>query len=162
MDDVFAPTGQPWRRLPARYGAARMVSAALVNLTLTACAAFIAMAWLGGSWPWAVTMTGVGWTALRVVRAARWVRAFGYAEREDDLLISEGLLFRRLTAIPYGRMQAVRVETGPIDRAWGLATVSLVTASLQSQANIPGLARDEAIRLRDRLIEVGEAKVSPL
>ncbi len=60
--------------------------------------------------------------------------------------------------VPYGRLQLAQVEAGPLQRAFGLATVTLVTASAQSDARIPGLPAAEAQRLRDRLIEVGDAR----
>ena len=59
-------------------------------------------------------------------------------------------------------MQLVEVESGPLERAFGLAAVSLRTASPDTGARIPGLAPDEAARLRDRLTELGEARASGL
>lgn len=162
MDELFAPPGLPWNRLEPRYAGARALGAGLLNLTLTAVAAATVVILAGWQWVWAPIVAGLAWTAYRTIRAFRWARSFGYAERAEDLLITQGLWHRGLTAIPYGRMQSVKVESGPIDRAWGLSTVSLVTASVQSQANIPGLSQQEAIRLRDRLIEAGQAQASPL
>ena len=46
----------------------------------------------------------------------RRYRAWGYAEREDDLLVRRGVMIRRLTVVPYGRMQFVDVTAGPVDR----------------------------------------------
>jgi hypothetical protein len=43
-----------------------------------------------------------------------------------------------------------------------LATVSLKTASPETNATIPGLPPEEAARLRDRLTELGEAHASGL
>lgn len=162
MDDLFAPPGHPWRRLEPRYATARAIGSGLLNLTVTAVAAATVGILAGWQWLWLPVVAGLAWTAYRAIRAFRWARSFGYAERGEDLLISHGLWQRGLTAIPYGRMQSVKVESGPIDRAWRLSTVSLVTASVQSQASIPGLSQDEAVRLRDRLIEAGEAQASRL
>ena len=66
-------------------------------------------------------------------------------------------MFKRLVAIPYGRMQFVDVEAGPLARAYGVATVTLHTASPETAADIPGLPAAEATRLRNRLTELGEA-----
>ena len=55
-----------------------------------------------------------------------------------------------------------RSSPGPLERAFGLATVTLKTASAETNASIPGLAPDEATRLRDRLTELGEAHASGL
>jgi membrane protein YdbS with pleckstrin-like domain len=108
----------------------------------------------------AVVVAGIG--ALFAVLVWRRYRAWGYAEREDDLLVRRGVLIRRLTVVPYGRMQFVDVTAGPVDRFFGLATVQLHTASARSDARIPGLANAEAERLRDRLAALGEAKAAGL
>jgi membrane protein YdbS with pleckstrin-like domain len=91
------------------------------------------------------------------VVAGRRVRAWGYAERADDLLVRRGVMFRRMSVIPYGRMQYVEVTAGPFERAFGLATVQMHTAAAASDARIPGLPAVEAARLRDQLTSLGEA-----
>jgi membrane protein YdbS with pleckstrin-like domain len=111
------------------------------------------------------------WVAAGVVALAglwawwlipRQVRAIGYAERADDLLIRKGILFRTLTVVPYGRMQYVDVSAGPLARRCGIAGVQLHTASASTDANVPGLPPAEADRLRDRLTERGEARLAGL
>jgi uncharacterized protein len=92
----------------------------------------------------------------------RRVRAWSYTERDDDLIVARGVLVRRLSVVPYGRMQFVDVTAGPVERAFRLATVKLHTAAAASDARIPGLERDEAARLRDRLATLGEAKAAGL
>lgn len=92
----------------------------------------------------------------------RRVGAWGYLEREDDLLIRRGLLVRRLSVVPYGRMQFIDVIAGPVERLFGLATVRLHTAAAATDARIPGLTTGEAARLRDRLAELGEADAAGL
>src|SRR4051812_46288713 len=89
-------------------------------------------------------------------------RSWGYAERGDDLLVRRGLLVRRLTVVPYGRMQFIDVTAGPVDRSFSLATLRLHTAAAETDARIPGLASEEAARLRDRLTELGEARAAGL
>ncbi|MGW4499431.1 PH domain-containing protein [Micromonospora sp. NPDC004336] len=118
---------------------------------------------LSGAWPvglafGAVLLLG----ALRVVAIVRAVRAWGYAEREDDLLVRHGLLVRRLSIVPYSRMQFVDVSAGPLERAFNLATVQLHTAAAASDARVPGLRPAEASRLRDRLTALGEDRAEGL
>src|SRR5207302_2905189 len=88
----------------------------------------------------------------------RRYRAWAYREREEDLIVSRGVLVRRVSVVPYGRMQYVEITAGPFERAFRLATVQLHTAAAASDARIPGLERDEAARLRDRLAVLGEAR----
>lgn len=92
------------------------------------------------------------------VIAGRRFHAWGYEERADDLLVRRGLLLRRLSVVPYGRMQFVDVTAGPFERMFGLSTVRLHTAAAASDARIPGLAGDDARRLRDALAARGEAR----
>ncbi len=161
MSELFTPDAD-WKRLPSRYVAARRLGSLVTNMVASAVAVLATGFLIDWSWaPW-VAAGAAAWTIWRVVRAGRWVRTFGYAERAEDLLITSGLWNKRLTAIPYGRMLSVNVESGPIDRAWGLARVQLVTASVQSAGHIPGLPQAEAARLRDRLIAAGEAQALPL
>ena len=89
-------------------------------------------------------------------------RAWGYAERAEDLVVRRGLLFRRVSVVPYGRMQFIDVTAGPVDRLFGLATVQLHTAAAATDARIPGLRLEDAVVLRDRLARVGEATATGL
>ncbi len=97
-------------------------------------------------------------TGLLLQAVARRWAAWGYLEREDDLLVRRGVLVRRTSVVPYGRMQYVDVTAGPLDRRLGLATVTLHTAAAATDASVPGLRADEAARLRDRLVTLGEAR----
>jgi hypothetical protein len=92
----------------------------------------------------------------------RRFQAWAYQERQEDLVVSRGVMFRRQSVVPYGRMQFVDVTAGPVERLFKLATVKLHTAAAASDARIPGLERDEAARLRDRLAALGEAKAAGL
>jgi hypothetical protein len=113
---------------------------------------------VGGLAALAVLLAGI---AFDVVLGRR-VRAWGFAERDEDLLVRRGVMFRRLSVIPYGRMQYVDVTAGPFERAFGLATVRMHTAAAASDARIPGLPQAEATRLRDQLSALGETKATGL
>jgi membrane protein YdbS with pleckstrin-like domain len=87
-------------------------------------------------------------------------RAWRYQERHEDLLVARGVMVRRLSVVPYGRMQFVEVTSGPVERLFRLSTVKLRTAAAASDARIPGLEGEESARLRDRLTELGESKAA--
>lgn len=106
----------------------------------------------------AVVVAGV----LTDVLLQRRVAAWGFCERADDLLVRRGVLVRRLSLVPYGRMQFVDVSAGPLERAFGLATLRLHTAAAASDARVPGLPRAEAERLRDQLSTLGGARMAGL
>ncbi len=156
----FDPPGVTWQGVSPRLITARLVSGG-ITLAVPVVAGVV-LAVLVSPWFWllaAVPAAILVWVALVVPRQ---VRAIGYAERDDDLLIRKGILFRSLVVVPYGRMQYVDVEAGPLDRRLGIAKVQLHTASASTDANIPGLVPDEAERLRDRLTVRGEARLAGL
>jgi len=134
--------------VPTAVGAGAV--AALVALNVSAGAAIAGAA--------AVLAAG----AVLDVVLQRRVGAWGYLEREDDLLVRRGLIVQRLSVVPYGRMQFVDVTAGPIERSFGLATVRLHTAAAATDARIPGLEAAEAARLRDQLAALGEASAAGL
>jgi membrane protein YdbS with pleckstrin-like domain len=114
--------------------------------------------WLAWLLP-AVELVVVLWRGSLIPRQ---VRAVGYAERDDDLLIRGGIFFQRVMVVPYGRMQYVDVTAGPLERAFGLASVKLHTASPATNAALPGLPAAEAARLREQLSARGQARLAGL
>lgn len=146
----------------------RLITARRITLLLTyllVVAAVVALFLIPGIPRWVAVVSGA--SALVILAWLWWligrrVRSFGYAERGDDLLVTSGILFRRLVIVPYGRMQLVDVKAGPIDRMLGVTTVQLHTAAATTDASIPGLVPDVAASLRDRLAQRGEARSAGL
>lgn len=99
---------------------------------------------------------------VNALLAFRRVRAIGYLLREDDLLFRRGIMFERVVAVPYGRLQLVDVTRGPLLRALGLATLKFVTASAATGVQLPGLRLEDAEALRDRLVQLAESRRSGL
>jgi membrane protein YdbS with pleckstrin-like domain len=157
--EPFDPPGEPWVRVSPKLATVRRIglllfwvpvaTAVTVVLALTALWAAVVCALV------AVVLLAWAWVVV-----GRAVRAWGYAERADDLLVTRGVLRRQLVVVPYGRMQFVDVTAGPIDRQLGLATVQLHTAAAATDASIPGLVPTEAARLRDRLAARGQASAA--
>lgn len=96
------------------------------------------------------------WMTYRSVTAHAW------AEREDDLIVKRGRMWRSVTVVPYGRMQFVEVNAGPLARAFGLATIQLHTASPGTDASLNGVRAVDAETLRDRITSRGESRLAGL
>jgi uncharacterized protein len=159
--DAFAtPEGRRWDRVSPRLARMRRCLVAALLVPLAAVTVAVATA----SAPAAVVIGVVGVVLLAVGWAAvgRNFRSWGYLERSDDLLVTHGALFRKLTVVPYGRMQLVDVKAGPLERAFGLVTVKLHTAAATTDAQVRGLTPDDAGQLRDRLTALGEAHAAGL
>jgi membrane protein YdbS with pleckstrin-like domain len=150
-----------WHRPSPRLLRARRIEVALVTVLLALIGFFAGHA---ASLPTglivAVAVVVAGFLAERFL--ARRVAAWGYAERDDDLMVRRGVLVRRQSVIPYGRMQFIDVTAGPVERGLSLATVRMHTAAAASDARIPGLERPEAARLRDQLAALDEAQAAGL
>lgn len=158
---MIAPD-ESWRRPSPRLLHVRWLEVGTVSVIVAVVAGVI-----GGLAGGAVVGAIAAVVALLAGVLAEWftrsrVQAWRYVEREDDLLVSRGVLFSRLSVVPYGRMQFIDVTAGPVERSFGLATLRLHTAAAASDARIPGLSRVEADRLRDRLAELGEAQAAGL
>ena len=78
--------------------------------------------------------------------------AWGYRMEEDELAVRHGLLIRALSLVPFGRVQHIDLAQGPLERAFGLATLVLNTAGTRGAAvRLPGLAQADAEQMRDHI-----------
>ena len=161
-DPFAAPTQTGWVPVSPRLATARRITLLLEYLLVVAGGVGIAISPLGTGWLLAYVIVAVIALVWIWWIIGRRVRSFGYAERDDDLLVVSGILVRRLVIVPYGRMQMVDLTAGPIDRWLGISTVQLHTAAATTDATIPGLLPDEAAALRDRLAARGEQRDSGL
>ena len=163
VDDAFRPPGEPWVAVSEQLITARRISLALAWIVVVAgVVALYLLATVPRTIAIAATIVAVIAFVWLWILIGRRVRSWGYAEREDDLLVTSGLLFRRLVVVPYGRMQLVDLKAGPLDRALGITTLQLHTAAATTDASIPGLTPDIAAGLRDRLAALGEQRSAGL
>jgi membrane protein YdbS with pleckstrin-like domain len=167
--EAIDPPGITWQRVSPKYVTVRLVEWVLGNLVAVLILSLPLILVLVGWWVWpplwlAVTVPAVmlALAIWRLLLIPRQVRAIGYAERDDDLLIRTGIFFQRTMAVPYGRMQYVDIAVGPVERALGLCTLKLHTASPGTNALIPGLPAAEGARLREQLSARGEARLAGL
>jgi membrane protein YdbS with pleckstrin-like domain len=163
VSELFAPPGSDWHPVSLALARARRVLVLGLAVLTTVAIVVVGLLLSVPTWIWltavVVVLAVAGWAWWLTGRNAR---AWGYAEREEDLYIRHGVMYRRMVVVPYGRMQYVDVQSGPLERAFGIAAVHLHTASPGTSARIPGLPADEAARLRDRLTSLGEAQAAGL
>nr|WP_241249699.1 PH domain-containing protein [Agrococcus sp. KRD186] len=109
-------------------------------------------------WGWLPLAAAILLIVIGVVFSVLRTRTIGYLQRDDDLLVRRGMLFRRFVAVPYGRMQVVDITQGPVERMFGLKSLKFVTAAATSAITIPGMPGDTAEQLRDHLVAVSESR----
>ena len=159
-EDVFSPAGIAWTPIARELASVRRVL--LLVVMLVVAVVIVVLGVVLDPVLFAVLLIPAGTAVFGWAMIGRQVSAYGYAERSEDLLIRKGLMFREMVVVPYGRMQFVDVQAGPLERLFHIARVELHTASAGSDAKIPGVRAEEAARLRDRLASRGQARLAGL
>ncbi len=92
----------------------------------------------------------IGWPGL-AYRFWRW------QVEADRVLIQKGVVWRSRSLIPRVRIQHVDTRSSPLQRWLGLNSLVIYTAGTRgADAEIPGLAADQAERLREELARLEE------
>lgn len=146
-----------WHQISRRYVWVQLISSGTMLLLVVVAMLVLA---LGLEQRWALIPGGILSAILIWTMAIlpRQVRAIGYQLRKDDLVFRRGILWQRMVAVPYGRMQLVDITHGPLDRGFGIAQLKFVTAAATTGVTIPGLEQMTAETLRDHLVTVAESR----
>jgi len=83
---------------------------------------------------------------IAVAPKVHWMR-WRYEVLDDEIYLKFGLLIQTRVVIPMSKVQHVDSKAGPLLRAFGLASVTVVTAG--DSHEIPALSNEVADRLRD-------------
>ncbi|MCM6763198.1 PH domain-containing protein [Rathayibacter sp. ZW T2_19] len=148
-------TGE-WRRVSPKYVAVEFVQAVVSSVVLLITPVVLLL--IGVGWAWIALAVAAALALTLLIVAPRRARSYGYLLRADDLLFRRGIMFQRFVSVPYGRMQLIDVNRGPLARALGLADLRFVTAAAATGVSIPGLVEAEAEELRDRLVALAESR----
>ncbi len=90
--------------------------------------------------------------ALVIRIPATRYNARGYQISADRLRVVRGLMFRSDTVVPFGRVQHIDVHQGPLERFFGIATLTLHTAgNHNASVSLPGLGEELAREMREEI-----------
>jgi uncharacterized protein len=96
------------------------------------------------------------WLWFSLWHPPRRYASWGYRTDDKVLETRSGKMFQTIRLLPLNRLQHVDLQQGPLERYFGLARLELHTAGTENASiTIPGLAREEAVRLRDYLVALG-------
>ncbi|MCY3599967.1 MAG: PH domain-containing protein [Gemmatimonadetes bacterium] len=83
-----------------------------------------------------------------VVGAVQWA-CFRFRIAGDRLFIRKGVLKKTALDLPYERVQGINVRRSPVDRLFGLVSVTLDTSgSVQAEGKLPSIRTEVAHRLQ--------------
>ncbi|MBX7482337.1 PH domain-containing protein [Qipengyuania qiaonensis] len=118
----------------------------LVLLVPTTIAEIAIPGWTGAVWIPALLV--IAYALIRV--PLRRYHASSYSLVEERLRVVRGIFFRADTVVPFGRVQHIDVGQGPLERAFGLATLTVHTAGTHNASvSLPGLRHADAIAMRE-------------
>ena len=145
-----------WRTVDARVVRVWRIGALLgvAALTVVAVAVLVlarrSMPLAGAAPAVAFLLALAVWRAVAV--PARRHAALAYRVDEADVRVRRGIWWRSLTVVPLARLEHVRTSSGPLERAHGLATLTVQTAGTEhAEVEIPGLDAAAADALREWL-----------
>ncbi|TLS51372.1 hypothetical protein FE782_14745 [Paenibacillus antri] len=78
-------------------------------------------------------------------------RTWRYDVTEKEIELQHGLWVKKRSSIPMSRIQHVDSKQGPIQKRYGLSTVTFATAA--GSHRIPALSEEEADRVRRQIAE---------
>ena len=90
-------------------------------------------------------------TALSSVLRVIEVGKMGYQVRDHDVSYRYGVITLTVETLPFRRVQHATLNSGAIERKFGLATLTISSAG--SRVTIPGLAAADAERIRALVVE---------
>lgn len=140
-------------QLDPNYVPALRLTALLTSIPLTA-GALIAEATFEAELPIPSGIIGM----VTLILCAFWIiriptrryAARGYQISADRLRVVRGILFRSDTIVPFGRVQHIDVDQGPIERFFNIATLTVHTAgNHNASVHLPGLNHELAKNMRE-------------
>ena len=128
-----------------------MAGLVLVGLSLILRRIFIDEARIVGLLPIVAAIAAV---AVPAVLPQRRYRRLRYALGTETLQVVRGWLFHTDTIVPLVRVQHIDVVRGPLDKAFGTASLVVHTAGTHNSiVTLPGLPPERAAEIRDAIRE---------
>jgi membrane protein YdbS with pleckstrin-like domain len=160
----------PFTRLPRTTLVLWRASTAARAAVLAAVAAGIAVvlprlwsagpAWLAWS-AWAAAGAAIVRGAVHWRRLGSAWQFSGFSLARDAFWVRGGMWHRYLEELPYARVQAVEVESGPLQRRLGLASVTIATGAYH-RVPLDDVDATDAERIRDVLSSAVRERVEVL
>ena len=158
--DPFDPPGVEWRHVEPRLAVVRLIGLAIGVGPLLLVGIVVSLI-RPGLWTIGATAAVAVFAAISAWTIPRRVRATTYAVRDRDLFHRQGIMFRRMTVTPYVRIQYADINVGPVERAFGLASLTVSTAAPLLTTRLHGITPATAAELRDILTDRGKLTGAP-
>lgn len=121
---------------------------------------FLVFADQPASWlPSTLIITAVAGVVQMVVEPQWRYRVHRWEATPDAVFTRSGWIRQEWRVAPVSRIQTLDTKRGPLEQLFGLATVTVTTASAAGPVEIAGLGHEDAARLVDELTATTQATV---
>ncbi|NIJ12858.1 hypothetical protein FHU38_003202 [Saccharomonospora amisosensis] len=86
-----------------------------------------------------------------------WYRVHRWEITDDAVYTRTGFFWQEWRVAPMSRIQTVDTQRGPLEQLFGLATVTVTTASAKGAVTIPGLDHRLAAQVAEQLTSTTQA-----
>ncbi len=142
--------GLRYEPVSPKYRSVQIVGAAIVYALLAVIALLLLM--LAGNLWWCVAAESVI-AASFIINLAVLRKAYlfkGYALREHDITYRSGVIFPKITTVPFSRIQQVGISQNPVSKFFGLCAIDVVNgAQGLSSIAVRGLTKEKADVIRN-------------
>lgn len=120
----------------------------------------VVVTWVAADSPWVPQLVAVCWplfTGLLAWHSYAWpaisYRHESYRVDHLGIEIRRGVVWRREITVPKSRVQHIDVSQGPVERRFGLGSLSIYTAGTDyAMVALRGVTHERALRIRDHLL----------
>lgn len=133
---------------------------ALLTVVPPAVGLAVAAVLLGDARPWLLALlavTAIGGAAYVVVMPRWRYRVHRWETTDEAVYAASGWIWQEWRVAPLSRVQTVDTVRGPLQQLFGLATVTVTTASAKGEIKVDGLDHDLAVEVVDHLTATTEA-----
>ena len=158
QDGAAADSG--FRTLDPKVIVVNRITGAITGAVLAAGALFALLlvlirfglfAGIVGAIAWLLFVAGLAWLAWSWPRIE--FRYYRYRISPEGIEIRSGVWWRVRVSVPRSRVQHIDVSQGPLERSYGLATLSIYTAGTEhAKVGVSGLDHGVALAARDALL----------
>jgi membrane protein YdbS with pleckstrin-like domain len=121
-----------------------------IVLSLIAAAIIFTSASVRNSYVWLIILSLVVlFCSFYYIGIQKSFPFLSYAVREKDVIHQKGWIIRQIKTCPFNRIQNCSVQSGPLERKYRLASLTIYTAGTNgADMRISGLLQEEAEKLR--------------
>jgi membrane protein YdbS with pleckstrin-like domain len=161
LDELPSVGDLEWQPLDARFRARMLVERLLTSAFVLTAGIVVSVVPPVPFYPsLAVVLGAVFAAAALVISPFVAIPRMGFVVRDKDLVYRSGVIWRKVTAIPFNRIQHVETSSSPLDRRFNLASLKVFTAGgAGGDLKIDGLGKEKAEQLRALVLEKAGASI---